>query len=489
MMDYTNKIVQGDNLKVMKEIPDKFVDLIYLDPPFFSQKNYDMPFGDKKSITIFQDNINSFKEKRIEEYRNLSDEEIPGYLKKNGFIAFKTYMQEPRTKLAEDKENKNDFWENRSGEGLLDYLWYMKARLQECKRVLKDTGSIYLHCDWHASHYLKILMDEIFSYDNFQNEIIWHYNRWTAQSKKYQNMHDIIFWYSKVKELKIYNLQYKEYSESSKLAHKERGYIQRGHYISKPNKNGVSADDVWDINFPSRSKERLGYPTQKPEALLERIIKASSNEGDIVLDPFCGCGTSVAVAAKLKRNFIGIDISPKGCNLMKKRLAKKGIYIYIDIVKFELEKSDIEEMEWFQFQQWSCDKLKCVSGGKGPDGGIDGEGKIKIKDKIIPLIVQSKHWKNSCGEKPVRNYVGVLNNKKTKYGIIVANSFTKSAIEQAKDYLKNKIVQIHLITSEELLKPNFDVNKTLGFDKLGYYVIEPDYAPWRRKTDDIRQFF
>jgi len=125
-MDYTNKIVQGDNLKVMKEIPDKFVDLIYLDPPFFSQKNYDMPFGDKKSITIFQDNIESFTEKKKEEYRNSLEKDNYKYFKEEGFVGFKTYMNVNRIKLAENKKDKNDFWENRSGEGLLEYLRYMK---------------------------------------------------------------------------------------------------------------------------------------------------------------------------------------------------------------------------------------------------------------------------------------------------------------------------------------------------------------------------
>ncbi len=493
MIDYTNKIIQGDNLKIMKEIPDKFVDLIYLDPPFFSQKNYDMPFKDKKSITIFQDNIKSFTEKKKEEYRNLSEKDKCKYCKKEGFVGFKTTMQESRIKLADNEKNKNDFWENRSGEGLLEYLRYMRDRLVECYRVLKDTGSIYLHCDWHASHYLKILMDEIFGYENFRDEIIWHYGLGgQARGNKYSQKHDILLFYTKGNDY-IFNANDVKLSPTSQMLAKYCHIEENGkRYMLSHNKkyymsSGKACDDVWDIaSIAPTAKERLGYPTQKPEALLERIIKASSNEGDIVLDPFCGCGTSITVAAKLKRNIIGIDISPPACEVMKERLWTKGIKI--EVIKFELEESDIKEMDWFEFQNWSCDKLNCIPRGKGADKGIDGEGEIKTPDGVIPLIVQCKHWKNSCGEPVVRDFYGVLANKDSKYGVIVANSFSVGARKQVKSYARNNDIEIYLITSKELLDKDFNVDKRLGFDKLGYYVIKPDYAPWRNKSMDIRDF-
>jgi len=210
-------------------------------------------------------------------------------------------------------------------------------------------------------------MDEIFGYDNFRDEIVWRYFMGGKSKRFFSHKHDVILFYSKTNQY-FFNEEVLEterilpYIPSLKS---EKGIEEisctscnKGSGIWK---SKVKMDDVWDLSGVfNLSNEYLGYPTQKPETLLTRIIKASSNEADIVLDPFCGCGTSITVAAKLKRNFIGIDISPQGCKVMKERIKKVRIESDSDIIKFELEKSDIEKMNWFEFQQWSCDKLNCV---------------------------------------------------------------------------------------------------------------------------------
>jgi site-specific DNA-methyltransferase (adenine-specific) len=208
------------------------------------------------------------------------------------------------------------------------YLTYMAQRVVEMHRILKDTGSIYLHCDPTASHYLKGLMDEIFGKENFRNEIVWHYRRWTGKAKKFQALHDIILWYSKSNEY-TFIPQFTEYTEGSK-ERKEQGILHRFKRGEEPvlvsdkevAEKGVRENDVWQIPFIAPSaKERTGYPTQKPLALLHRIIKASSNEGDIVMDPFCGCATTCVAAQQLGRKWIGIDIEKQARDILIERLS------------------------------------------------------------------------------------------------------------------------------------------------------------------------
>ena len=201
--------------------------------------------------------------------------------------------------------------------------WY-KPRLVEMKRVLKDTGSIYLQCDYRLVHYLKVEMDIIFGIDRFRNEIIWHYKRWTGKSNKYQSLHDNILFYTKTNTKKYtFNVQLKDYTEGSKKRkeHTLHRFKNGEKYLVTENK-GVPECDVWcDIPFiPPSSRERVGYDTQKPKALLERIIKSSSNEGDVVADFFCGSGTSMVVAKELDRQYRGCDINPRAVEITNKRL-------------------------------------------------------------------------------------------------------------------------------------------------------------------------
>jgi len=206
---------------------------------------------------------------------------------------------------------------------------------------LKDTGSLYLHCDPTASHYLKVVLDEIFGKDNIRNEIIWSYQRWTSLSTAFQRTHDIILFYTKNKKNTVFNVQTEPYSILSKHKAKRFTKVESGKLIQNYTEDNVreksmrdvwnytednvrekSMRDVWDISIlNSQSKERTGYPTQKPLALLHRIIKASSNEGDIVLDPFCGCATTCVAAQQLGRKWIGIDVEKQAAGILVERLS------------------------------------------------------------------------------------------------------------------------------------------------------------------------
>jgi site-specific DNA-methyltransferase (adenine-specific) len=465
----TNVIYQGDCLRVLKDMPKDSISLIYLDPPFFSKKNYDMPFGDKKSVTAFKDSVSAYEDMDID-----------------------TINKSLNIKLI---HSDNDFWK-RDEAGLLRYLAYMKDRLKECWRVLKPTGSIYLHCDWHASHYLKMIMDEIFGYENCQDEIIWSYSKVGGTTKKLLKWHETIFRYTKTKDFTFNMDAIREpYSpELLKNIKKDNGgsYYTRGlgtdTKIKRLKKTyihpkGKCPSDVWDLGtYAAPKKEKLGYPTQKPEALLDRIIKASSNEGDVVMDCFCGCGTTLAVAARLKRKFIGIDISPIACSVVKERLRKNN-NINVPIINTDLTVEDTDKMDWFEFQQWSCDKLRAVPGGKGADRGVDGEGEVKEGEQNIPFLVQIKHWKSNVGDDRIRAFKGSMDNKDTKFGIIVANHFSPQAVIQANDYHKKKQADINLITTEDLLQKSFDVK-----ERTKWNIIKPEYAAWKKKEIDLNEW-
>ncbi len=279
-------IYNGDCLVRIKQLPNESIDLIYLDPPFCKQK-------DREYKDTWKWN------EEIESYYNI--------IKNNKAIkAFDILL------------GRNY---------LFAYLVYMAIRLEELHRVLKSTGSIYLHCDPTASHYLKLVMDAVFEHKNFCNEIIWSYKRWSSATNRFQRLHDVILFYAKSQN-HVFNVLYEPYAESTmkrwKGIKRKTTILEDGKLLQvedNEGQKGAKMGSVWPIKLIiGANPERLGYPTQKPETLLDRIIKASSNEGDVVLDPFCGCGTTVTVAEKLKRNWIGIDISPTAVKLANERL-------------------------------------------------------------------------------------------------------------------------------------------------------------------------
>jgi DNA modification methylase len=317
-----NRLYYGDNIDVLRsKIADESVDLCYIDPPFNSKREY------------FQIYNNQGKEDRAQAQAftdtwEWGDEAI------EGLSWLKDIKQLNNGKLTPQIAELIKGLEKVVGHGsLLAYLISMTLRIVEIHRVLKPTGSFYLHCDPTASHYLKLVLDAIFVSDRrggeFINEIIWHYRRWTGKSKKFQKLHDNIFFYAKDKNKYNFNTIYTEYTEGS-VNRKMQGVLNRFKDGEKPHlvsdgeidEKGVRDNDVWQIPFIAPSaKERLGYPTQKPEKLLEKVILASSNVGDVVLDAYCGCGTTVAVAHRLGRSWIGIDITYQSISLILKRLA------------------------------------------------------------------------------------------------------------------------------------------------------------------------
>ena len=301
-----------DNLEILRGIDSDCVDLIYLDPPFNKKKVFTSPIGKNAVGASFSD---IFREEDVK------DEWLQDIKEEHYFI----HNLLSTVKVIEGRASYN-----------FCYLAYMAIRLIECQRVLKPTGSIYLHCDPTMSHYLKLLLDCIFGEANFRNEIIWHYRRWTAGNKNFQRMHDIIFRYSKSDNF-VFNVQYepygdwikKDYNYTDKDGRRWRWHTVKGKrykvYLEDPDK-GVKLNDVWQIPYlGSTAKERTGYPTQKPLALLERIITASCVEGGVVLDPFCGCATTCVAAEKLDRRWVGVDVSIKAYELVETRMEKEVV--------------------------------------------------------------------------------------------------------------------------------------------------------------------
>ena len=265
-----NQLMLGDNLEVLRTLQTESIDLIYIDPPFFSGRNYNVIWGDTNEVRSFY-----------------------------------------------------DVWEG----GIDSYLVWLNARLWEMRRVLKKTGSIYVHCDWHASHYIKTEMDKIFGYQNFVSEIVWSYSWGVRTDKRWNRKHDVILMYGKSE---IFNFNAEDVLEERQMSEGTKNRLKyKGALIKDFNKRGDSEmalpSDVWYVaTINGMAEERIGYPTQKPEALLEKIIRASSNKGDVVADFFCGGGTTLAVAQKLKRGFIGCDSSRVAISVTLDRLIKIG---------------------------------------------------------------------------------------------------------------------------------------------------------------------
>ncbi len=406
-----NVLYCGDNLEVLrKEISEESVDLIYIDPPFFSHKHYEVIWKDEAEIRSFEDR-----------------------------------------------------WEG----GIENYIAWMRPRVVEMHKTLKPTGSFYLHCDWHANAHLRIMLDEIFGEKNFRNEIIWHYDIGTAPKKDLKRRHDTILRYSKTKDY-IYNEQRIPPLNPVRYNIKEpdgRRYFTRGDSGKKCYLNeGVSPDDVWTFirekslrTLNSMAKERLGYPTQKPETLLDKIINISSNEGDVILDAFCGCGTTMAVAYKLRRKWIGIDISPTAIKLVEKRLKDIGAYRneHYKTIGLPTSEKELRELKPFEFQNWVLDEIGGrVSRKKVGDMGLNGHLiKTLWHEKAGIQVKQS----DRVGRNVVDNFETALRRDKYQKGYIVAFSFTKGAYEEVARVKNKGELEITLITIKELL----DKRKTL----------------------------
>jgi len=380
-----NLLICGDNLNALDDLKKQEIkaDLIYLDPPFFSNKQYEVVWGDEAEVRSFKD---------------------------------------------------------RWAGGIKVYIKWIKERVVKMYDVLKNTGSFYLHCDWHASHYLKVMLDEVFGHHNFRNEIVWCYTGPSRSLKDFPSKHDTIFRYSKsdfyFSNLDAVRIPYKAlhtdkgkksaiWGKDGKLQDKEvrKRYIERGKI----------PEDFW-TDIPSGGHisplERLGFPTQKPEKLLERIIKASSNEGDLVLDPFCGCGTAMAVAHRLKRKWMGIDISPTAIGLIEKRVDKlaaiKGKDF--DTIGMPTTITELKALEPFEFQNWVINEMRAKQSKKlVGDMGLNGYYDKTIFTEEAGIQVKQSE---KVGRNVVFNFETALRAGKYERGYVVAFSFTKGTHEE-----------------------------------------------------------
>ncbi len=467
----TRVIYCGDNLDQLKKFPDECIDLIYIDPPFNSNRNYEVFWGETKEKRAFED-------------RHASTQA---------------------------------------------YIDFMRPRCVELHRVLKKSGSFYYHCDWHASHYVKIMLDQIFSQNQFQTEIVWR--RTNAKGlafRSFPNDHDTIFYYTKSNDY-TFNRQYlphnKDYVESFyKYVEPETGRCYRLADLTNPNKDrpnltyeflgvkrvwrwtkermqeayekglviqtkpgavpalkryldeqeGNPVDSIWGDIPPiqAQSAERLGYPTQKPLALLERIIKASSNPNDIVLDAFCGCGTALVAAENLGRQWIGIDISPTACRVMAKRLRgvcgmkedEKLWRIGRGFVVRDLPWSEeqLRKIPPFEFENWAVIALggipnKAQVGDMGIDGRIypvsatpkKKKGELDFMDVWYPIQVKQK---DKVGRPDIDAFEAVMMREDRTKGFFVSFDFSSDAISEIQSFFKKSGKSIIAFTVKDILE-------------------------------------
>jgi len=396
-----NTLYFGDNLEVLRDnLADDSIDLIYLDPPFNSKATYNVLFkspagrGSGAQIEAFEDTWHW------------------GYESES---AFDQVMQSGRVEAAGLIKAMRSFLGDND---MMAYLCMMAVRLLEFHRVLKSTGTIYLHCDTKASHFLKLLMDAVFGAKRFRNEIAWCYRGGGVPRQDFARKHDIILRYSKGEKytfnVDAVRIPYSEDVQKSQVSRYDKSYRTSKVYEGyRPNPKGKHPEDWWLIQplMPSDKKERLSYPTQKPVALLERIILASSNEGDIVLDPFCGCGTAIHVAEKHHRRWVGIDITHLAIGLIENRLKKAfpGIKFIVDGTPKDLDGAyDLARRSKQQFQNWATHVIGASPGRGGGDEGIDGIIFFRSGPKQYRCaIVQVKGGEN-VNPGMVRDLKGVL---------------------------------------------------------------------------------
>ncbi len=463
-----NRLYYGDNLDVLRRhVADESVDLVYLDPPFNSNANYNVLFAERDGAQAASQ-IKAFEDTwRWDEGAARAFEEV---VEQGGRVS--QAMQAFRTFLGDTD--------------MLAYLAMMAPRLVELHRVLKPTGSLYLHCDPTASHYLKLLLDAIFGPAQFLNEIIWKRTSAHNSAKRFGPIHDVILYYARKDEAtwnnprvgheQEYLDKYYRYDDgdgrlywrnsltAAGVRHGSSGKVWRGIDISATGQHwkftverldeldakgqiywppggkgfpqikryrdelkGMAVSDIWtDIDRINQvAAERLGYPTQKPEALLERIIAASSNEGDVVLDPFCGCGTTISAAQKMNRRWIGIDITHLAITLIRSRLTDtfEGKAVY-EVLGEPVSRPDAEALaasDPYQFQWWALGLVgaRPVEQKKGADKGIDGriyfhEGPGATKQIILSVKAGKLHAPH------VRDLRGVVEREKAAIGVLLA---------------------------------------------------------------------
>jgi len=394
---FANKLILGDNLEKLKDFENECVDLIYLDPPFFSNRNYEVIWGDDGEVRSFQD---------------------------------------------------------RWAGGIEHYIDWLKERVEQMHRILKPTGSIFLHCDWHANAHIRVsILDRIFGPSNFRNEIIWCYmGPGSPGVKQFLKKHDTIFWYSKDNNKWTFNLDEVRFSHSEKTKENFKAGLAGSGFDGAPkeiNEKGKVPEDWWtDIaiaaRFPKNSDNNIGYPTQKPVKLLERIITAASKEGDVVLDPFVGGGTTIVVADKLKRKWIGIDQSVAAIKVSDLRLKNQQGQLFSEPYELHLHTYNynlLRNQNAFEFETFIIEKFGGIANlTQRNDFGLDGKMpnntpiQVKRSDNIGRNVIDN--FKSAAERYDKKLFdKNVKNNKPVGY--IIAFSFNKGAVEEIAR-LKNK---------------------------------------------------
>ncbi len=465
-----NQLILGDNLQILKNIESETIDLIYLDPPFFSNRNYEVIWGDAGEIRSFQD---------------------------------------------------------RWAGGIEHYIAWLKERVVEMHRVLKSTGSIFLHCDWHANAYIRVLiLDKIFGANMFRNEIIWKRTTAHSNSKRLGRIYDTIFYYAK-SDKHVVNPVVTDFSEKqlSRYKQDEKGLYRAENLTSpgtarqfewrgvhpgvnrswaypiekledflaqglillqkegRPRKDGLkkylqdttgaALQDLWtDLVLAPTNGERIGYPTQKPEKLLERIIQLGSQENDVILDPFMGGGTTVAVADRLKRQWIGIDQSVQAVKISEMRLQKQQDLFSKPFI-VQLHKYDYDTLRYsnaFAFESWIIQQFGGIANTKQRnDLGLDG------KKDTIPIQVKRS---DNIGRNVIDNFFAAIQRfdknlfeqqkiAQQPVGILIAFSFGKGALQEVARLKNHDNVLIQLITVEEIVPIAKKPKLTLSFKDLG----------------------
>ena len=445
-----NTLYYGDNLDVLRRyVKDGSIDLIYLDPPFKSEQDYNVLFAEQNGSRAAAQ-IKAFEDSwRWDQDSARSYQEVV----ETGPPRVSQVMQAFRKFLDESD--------------MMAYLAMMAPRLVEFRRALKPTGSIYLHCDPTASHYLKLLMDAVFRPPMFRNEIIWSYRTGGVSKRAFARKHDTILFYTKSNRY-VFNLQrykswqLKEYKYSDKYPEHYDEEKKMWYHLAV-------CRDVWeDINpIGTSAGERLGYPTQKPEALLERMFEASSNKGDTVLDPFCGCGTAVVVAERLKRKWIGIDITHLAVALMKHRLKDAfGNKLKYRVIGEPVSLPDARTLakdNRYQFQWWALGLVgaRPVEQKKGADRGIDGrlyfhDEPDNARERTKQIVISVKSGK--VGVKDVRDLRGVVERETAQIGVLISMEKPTRAMQKEaasagfykSPWREHPVMQI--LTVEDLLK-------------------------------------
>ena len=449
-----NRLIWGDNLHVMRMLPSNSIDLIYIDPPFFSGTTYNVLFGDQNEIRSF-----------------------------------------------------SDIWEG----GMPTYLIWLNTRLLEMKRLLKSTGTIYVHLDWHASHYVKQELDKIFGYDNFLNENIWHYFAFKRKSaRKFPQKHDMIFSYTKTQDY-TWNTQFRPHSKeylkrwkkdsSGRLYRDDLNTTKGGNrtvYLDEL--EGDIIESVWGDIPPVNpmAKERIGYPTQKPEKLLERIIKASTNEGDVVADFFCGGGTTAAVAQKLNRRWIACDQSRVAVAVTQGRL--ETLYEKTGGQQSLSEVPDTSVEYWGTYEIPSLELysqddfaafIVAAFGGRASTAGKNIHG----YKRDTPIFVGSAKQDSQITKEDVISFAEEISKTKGKFqGIMLGWSFAQSAKAAVEKLINegNPGVDLIQISLTDIDSPKFREHVTKLHNEYESYlkfILPPEVIVNHKRLEPLTYEF